>query len=65
MHNQSPSHILLPVLGSSHVYNVGKVSFHVVSMFNGTRTIEDHFADLMVDDLYEHQSEDSPITEEI
>ncbi len=44
---------LLPLIGSSHVYQVGKVKFHVASYFTGKATIEERLADLMVEDLYE------------
>lgn len=48
---------LLPVIGSSHVYQVGKVKFHVASHFKGKTTIEERLADLMIEDLYDGSSE--------
>lgn len=54
---------LLPVIGSSHVYQVGKVKFHVASYFKGKTTIEERLADLMVEDLYEESSDKSEETE--
>ena len=48
---------LLPVIGSSHVYEVGKVKFHVASHFKGKTTIEERLADLMIEDLYDDSSE--------
>lgn len=48
---------LLPIIGSSHVYQVGKVKFHVASHFKGKTTIEERLADLMIEDLYEESSE--------
>ena len=47
---------LLPIIGSSHVYQVGKVKFHVSSHFKGKTTIEEQLADLMIEDLYEESS---------
>ncbi len=43
---------LLPLIGSSHVYQVGKVKFHVASYFTGKATIEERLADMMIEDLY-------------
>ena len=48
---------LLPIIGSSHVYQVGKVKFHVASHFKGKTTIEERLADLMIEDLYDEDSE--------
>ena len=54
---------LLPIIGSSHVYQVGKVKFHVASHFKGKTTIEERLADLMVEDLYDKSSENNEETE--
>lgn len=48
---------LLPIIGSSYVYQVGKVKFHVASHFKGKTTIEERLADLMIEDLYDENSE--------
>ena len=48
---------LLPIIGSSHVYQVGKVKFHVASHFTGKATIEERLADLMLEDLYDENPE--------
>lgn len=48
---------LLPVISSSHVYQVGKVRFHVASHFKGKTTIEERLADLMLDEFYDENSE--------
>ncbi len=48
---------LLPLIGSSHVYQVGKVKFHVASYFTGKTTIEERLADMMIEDLYEEDCE--------
>ncbi len=48
---------LLPLIGSSHVYQVGKVKFHVASYFTEKATIEERLADLMIEDLYEEDCE--------
>ncbi len=48
---------LLPLIGSSHVYQVGKVKFHVASYFTGKATIEERLADMMIEDLYEKDHE--------
>ena len=48
---------LFPIIGSSHVYQVGKVKFHVASYFKGKTTIEERLADLMIEDLYDENSE--------
>lgn len=41
----------------SHQYQVGKVKFHVASMFQGKTSIEQRLADLMIEDLYAKSSE--------
>jgi hypothetical protein len=46
----------LPLMADSHRYQVGKVRFHVISVFNGRAPIEERLADLMVEDLYEESS---------
>ncbi len=48
---------LLPLIGASHVYQVGKVKFHVASYFTGKTTIEERLADMMIEDLYEEDFE--------
>ena len=48
---------LLPLMAASHQYQVGKVKFHVVSMFQRTASIEERLADLMLEDLYAEGSE--------
>ncbi len=47
----------LPLIGSSHIYQVGKVKFHVASYFTGKTTIEERLADMMIEDLYEKDHE--------
>lgn len=44
---------LFPIIGSSHRYQIGKVKFHVASYFMGKETIEERFAELMLEDLEE------------
>ena len=44
---------LLPVIGSNHHYQVGKVRFQVSSYFKGKVSIEERLADLMLEDLQE------------
>ncbi len=48
---------LLPLIGSSHVYQVGKVKFHVASYFTGKATIEERLAELMLEDLEEGKNQ--------
>ena len=48
---------LLPFMAVSHQYQVGKVKFHVASMFQGKTSIEQRLADLMLEDLYDKGSE--------
>ena len=48
---------LLPLIAVSHRYQVGKVKFHVASMFQGKTSIEERLADLMIEDLYDKSSE--------
>ena len=48
---------LLPLMAVSHQYQVGKVKFHVASMFQGKASIEERLADLMLEDLYDKGSE--------
>jgi hypothetical protein len=47
----------LPLMADSHRYQVGKVRFHVISVFNGRTPIEERLADLMIEDLYEEDTE--------
>lgn len=54
---------LLPVVGSSHVYQVGKVKFHVASHFTGKTTIEERLADLMLEEFYDEDSDKKEETE--
>ena len=49
----------LPLMADSHRYQVGKVRFHVISVFNGRASIEERLADLMIEDLYEEDTEKS------
>ena len=42
----------------SHQYQVGKVKFHVASMFQGKTSIEERLADLMLEDLHDNSSEE-------
>ena len=48
---------LLPLMAVSHQYQVGKVKFHVASIFQGKTSIEERLADLMIEDLYDKNSE--------
>lgn len=48
---------LLPLMAVSHQYQVGKVKFHVASMFQGKASIEERLADLMLEDLHDKCSE--------
>ncbi len=47
----------LPLMADSHRYQVGKIRFHVISVFNGRAPIEERLADLMIEDLYEEDTE--------
>ena len=49
---------LLPLMAVSHQYQVGKVKFHVASMFQGKTSIEERLADLMLEDLHDNSSEE-------
>ena len=48
---------LLPLMAVSHQYQIGKVKFHVASIFQGKASIEERLADLMIEDLYDKNSE--------
>ena len=48
---------LLPLMVVSHRYQVGKVTFHVASMFQGKTSNEERLADLMIEDLYDKSTE--------
>ena len=48
---------LLPLMAVSHQYQIGKVKFHVASIFQGKASIEERLADLMIEDLYDRSSE--------
>ena len=63
MEEMNRTYRLFPIIGSSHVYQVGKVKFHVASHFKGKTTIEERLADLMVEDLYDKSSENNEETE--
>ena len=51
MKQQKRVYGLLPVIGSNHHYQVGKVRFQVSSYFTGKVPIEERLADLMLEDL--------------
>nr|MBQ8243797.1 hypothetical protein [Oscillospiraceae bacterium] len=53
MKQQKRIYGLLPVIGSNHHYQVGKVRFQVSSYFTGKVPIEEQLADLMLEDLGE------------
>ena len=57
MEGEKRTYGLLPLMAASHRYQIGKIRFHVVSIFNGRSSIEEHLADLMIEDLYEESSE--------
>ena len=54
---------LLPVVGSNHHYQVGKVRFQVSSYFTGKEPIEERLAGLMLEDL-EKSKEKKSATDE-
>ena len=56
MEGEKHTYGLLPLMAASHRYQVGKIRFHVVSIFNGRSSIEEHLADLMIEDLYEEDT---------
>lgn len=51
MEQQKRVYGLLPMIGSNHHYQVGKVRFQVSSYFTGKVPIEERLADLMLEDL--------------
>ena len=51
MKQQKRVYGLLPVIGTNHHYQVGKVRFQVSSYFTGKVPIEERLADLMLEDL--------------
>lgn len=53
MEEEKHTYGLLPLICSSHIYQVGKVKFHVASYFTKKTTIEERLAYLMIEDLYE------------
>lgn len=55
MKQQKRIYGLLPVIGTNHHYQVGKVRFQVSSYFTGKEPIEERLADLMLEDLEENK----------
>ena len=53
MKQQKRVYGLLPVIGTNHHYQVGKVRFQVSSYFTGKVPIEERLAGLMLEDLEE------------
>ena len=53
MKQQKRVYGLLPVIGTNHHYQVGKVRFQVSSCFTGKVPIEERLAGLMLEDLEE------------
>ena len=53
MKQQKRVYGLLPVIGTNHHYQVGKVRFRVSSYFTGKVPIEERLAGLMLEDLEE------------
>lgn len=51
MKQQKRVYGLLPVIGSNHHYQIGKVRFQVSSYFTGKVPIEERLAGLMLEDL--------------
>lgn len=63
MKRQKRVYGLLPVIGSNHHYQVGKVRFQVSSYFTGKVPIEERLADLMLEDLEESKEKKSATDE--
>lgn len=63
MKQQKRIYGLLPVIGSNHHYQVGKVRFQVSSYFTGKEPIEERLAGLMLEDL-EKSKEKKSATDE-
>ena len=63
MKQQKRVYGLLPVIGSNHHYQVGKVRFQVSSYFTGKVPIEERLADLMLEDLQEGKDQKVIATE--
>lgn len=63
MKQQKRVYGLLPVIGSNHHYQVGKVRFQVSSYFTGKEPIEERLAGLMLEDL-EKSKEKKSATDE-
>ena len=53
MKQQKRVYGLIPVIGTNHHYQVGKVRFQVSSYFTGKVPIEERLAGLMLEDLEE------------
>ena len=53
MKQQKRVYGLLPVVGTNHHYQIGKVRFQVSSYFTGKVPIEERLAGLMLEDLEE------------
>lgn len=53
MKQQKRVYGMLPVIGTNHHYQVGKVRFQVSSYFTGKVPIEERLAGLMLEDLEE------------
>lgn len=51
MKQQKRVYGLLPVIGTNHHYQIGKVRFQVSSYFTGKVPIEERLAGLMLEDL--------------
>lgn len=63
MKQQKRVYGLLPVIGTNHHYQVGKVRFQVSSYFTGKEPIEERLAGLMLEDL-EKSKEKKSATDE-
>lgn len=63
MKQQKRVYGLLPVIGSNHHYQIGKVRFQVSSYFTGRVPIEERLADLMLEDLQESKEKKSATDE--
>ena len=63
MKQQKRIYGLLPVIGTNHHYQVGKVRFQVSSYFTGKEPIEERLAGLMLEDLEESKEKKSAADE--
>ena len=58
MEEEKRIYAMMLVKSANRRYQVGKIRFHVTSVFRGGISLEERLANLMIEDLYDESSEE-------